>query len=734
MNYASFKIPLLHENLDTILYGCLFFALSLKSKKIITKLKSMTKRKLITVSFIVSLVAITFLTDCSNKKDSESKSDHDSTSSKTDQNFKFKADKVADLDILRYQVKGFEDLSLQQKELVYYLYEAALSGRDIIYDQNYKHNLRIRKTLEAIVDSYNGDKNSEEYKKFLDYAKRVWFSNGIHHHYSTAKISPGFSKEYFTTLVNNSSADFPLLSGESKETLINTLSPILFDPALDNKRVNLQEGIDLIKGSANNYYEGVTQQEVEAFYKKFSSLSEQRPVMYGLNSKLIKENGKIVEKTYKVGGMYSPAIEKVVYWLEKATSVAENENQRAALTKLIEFYKTGDLKTFDDYNIAWVKDTASTVDVINGFIEVYGDPLGFKGAYESVVSIKDQEASTRMASLSRNAQWFETNSPILPEHKKKNVSGVSYKVITVVVESGDAAPSTPVGINLPNSNWIRQEHGSKSVSLGNIKDAYAQASSRSSIDEFYLSDSVRTRVKKYGIDAGNMHTALHEVIGHASGQLEPGVGTDALKNYQSTLEEARADLVALYYIIDPKLVEIGVVENTELGKAEYDSYINNGLMQQLRRLEVGDNLEESHMRNRQLNASWVFEKGKNENVIQRKSENGKTYFVINDYQKLRTLFGQLLKEIQRIKSQGDFAAGKKLIETYGVKVDQNLLKEVKERYKQFESAPYSGFIQPRLVPVMQGDKITDVKIEYPSDFVEQMMEYGKKYSFLPINN
>ncbi|HYG39362.1 MAG TPA: dihydrofolate reductase [Cytophagales bacterium] len=653
---------------------------------------------------------------------------------KADDDFKYKTEQFADLQILRYQAKGFDSLTSKQKELVYYLYEAGLSGRDILYDQNYKHNLRIRKTLETIVDSYKGKQASKEFGLFMIYAKRVWFSNGIHHHYSTKKIIPEITPEYFASLVNESDGNFPLLPGETKEDLIAKLTPIIFDPAVDAKRVNQEKGIDMIKGSANNYYEGVTQAEVEAFYKAKANPADKTPVMYGLNSKLVKENGKIQEKVYKVGGLYSPAIEKIVYWLEKASSVAENENQKAALDKLIEYYKTGDLKTFDEYNIAWLKDTASVVDVINGFIEVYGDPMGYKGAYESVVSIKDQEASKRMAALSQNAQWFETNSPILPEHKKENVSGVSYKVITVVGESGDSSPSTPIGINLPNSNWVRKEHGSKSVSLGNIKDAYAMASSKGAINEFYYSDSVRERVKEHGVFSGNMHTALHEVIGHASGQLEPGISTDALKNYHSTLEEARADLIALYYIIDPKMVDIGVQESIEVGKAEYDIYIANGLMLQLRRLDEGDNLEESHMRNRQLISAWVFEKGKNDNVIEKKVENGKTFFVINDYNKLRDLFGQLLKEVQRIKSQGDYEGGKKLIETYGVIVDQELMKEVKERYKQFDSAPYSGFIQPKLTAVKEGDKIVDVKIEYPENFVEQMMEYGKDHSFLPVVN
>ncbi|MDQ2656236.1 MAG: dipeptidyl peptidase 3, partial [Bacteroidota bacterium] len=553
-------------------------------------------------------------------------------------------------------------------------------------------------------------------------------------HYSTRKITPGFSAEYFKSLIANTDTQLPLVEDESKDEFVEFIVPIMFDPQVAAKRVNLDANVDLVKGSANNYYEGVTQAEAEAYYSKMRKPDDATPVLYGLNSKLVKENGKVTEKVYKIGGMYSNALERVVYWMEKASAVAENEQQKAALDKLIAYYKTGDLKTFDDYSIAWLNDTSSVVDMVNGFIEVYGDPLGLKGAYESVLSVKDHEASERMAALSQNAQWFEDNSPISEEYKKKNVTGVSYKVITVVGESGDSAPSTPIGINLPNSNWIRKAHGSKSVSLGNINDAYANASSKGAINEFYLGDSVRARVRRHTVEAGNMHTSLHEVIGHASGQMIPGVSADALKNYASTLEEGRADLVALYYITDPKLVDIGVQESVDAGKAEYDTYITNGLLLQLRRLEEGENIEESHMRNRQMVSAWVFEKGTPENVIEKKVENGKTYFVINDYEKLRKLFGDLLKEVQRIKSTGDFEAGKSLVETYGVIADQDLMREVKQRYQQFDAKPYSGFIQPKLVPVMDGDKITDVKIEYPDDFVEQMMEYGKSYSFLPLYN
>lgn len=652
--------------------------------------------------------------------------------------FVFQTEQFADLKIIRYQVPGFDSLTPKQKELVYYLYEASLAGRDIIWDQNYKNNLLIRKTLEAIVGSYKGNRQEENFKNFMVYTKRVWFSNGIHHHYGSKKFEPGFSKEYFTQLVKNSpDGAFPLAQGESLDQLIDKLTPILFDPSVDAKRVNLDPKDDIIKTSAMNFYEGLTQKEVEDYYKKIIDPKDPRPISHGLNSKLVKENGTIVEKVWKVGGMYSPAIEKIVYWLEKASAVAENETQKAALDKLIDYYQTGDLKKFDEYNIFWVKDTESTVDVTNGFIEVYGDPLGYRGAFESVVSIKDMEASKRIDAISRQAQWFEDNSPLAPEHKKKNVTGISAKVITVVVESGDASPSTPIGINLPNANWIRKEFGSKSVNLGNIVYAYAKAAEGSGfLAEFAYTPEEIERAKKYGALADDLHTDMHEVIGHASGQINPGVGTpkQTLKNYASTIEEARADLVGLYYIMDQKLIDIGVMPNFDVAKAAYDRQIRNGYMTQLTRLQPGDDIEEAHMRNRQLIAKWVYEKGLPENVIEKKVKDGKTYIVINDYLKLRTLFGQLLKETQRITSEGDFKAAQQLVENYGVKVDHELHKEVKERYAKLNIAPYGGFINPKLVPVMQDGKIIDVKIEYPADFTEQMMYYGKEYSFLPTFN
>jgi dipeptidyl-peptidase-3 len=653
-------------------------------------------------------------------------------------NFKYMTEQFADLGILRYKIPGFEELPLKQKEMLYYLYEAALAGRDIYYDQNYKYNLKIRRTLEAIVDSYSGDREAEDFQKFMVYTKRVWFSNGIHHHYSNMKIMPDFSKEYFTELINNSNAsEFPLAEGETIEDLVSFLTPIIFDPNIARKKVNLDPSADLIKTSAVNFYgDGLTQKEVEKFYSKMVKKGDPHPIWYGLNSKLLNENGILKEKVWKVGGMYSPAIEKIVFWLEKASSLAENDAQKATLDKLIEYYKTGDLKTWDEYNILWVKDTTSRIDVVNGFIEVYDDPLGHKGSFESVVSIKDLEATKRIDAISKQAQWFEDNSPIMDEHKKKNVVGISAKVITVVGETGDSSPSTPVGINLPNSTWIRKEYGSKSVSLGNINESYDKAATKGTIEEFAYSEEEIRLSKEYGTLADNLHTDLHEVIGHASGQINPGVGTpkQTLKSYASAIEEARADLVALYYAIDQKLVDIGVIPTIDVGKAEYNAYIRNGLMLQLRRIVPGDDIEESHMRNRQAISKWVYEMGKKDNVIEKIVKDGKTYFVINDYQKLRKLFGQLLREVQRITSEGDFDAAKNFIETYGVKVDLDLNKEVIARYKKLNVAPYKGFINPKLIPVYEGEKIVDVKVEYPDDFTEQMMDYAKNYSFLPTYN
>lgn len=653
--------------------------------------------------------------------------------------FKVEAERFADVQMLRYQVPGFEKLSIQQKELAYYLYEAALCGRDIIWDQKYKNNLIVRRTIEAIWDSYRGPKSTPEYANFKEYSKQVWFSNGIHHHYASDKIMPAFSFDNFSSWVKASDVkQLPLASGQTPDQLLEFLKPVMFDPNVDAKTVNLASGIDNIVGSANNFYEGVTQSEVEDFYAMFAlSQDTLKPVELGLNSKLMKVDGRIEEITWKVGGMYSAAIEKIVYWLEKAVNVAETLEQKKSLQLLVEYYKTGDLQKFDEYNIAWVSDVNSTIDVVNGFIEVYQDALGKRGSFEAVVSIKDFEATKKIETIAKNAQWFEDNAPLQPNHKKKEVKGIIGKSIVVIVESGDSAPSTPIGINLPNSNWIRQEHGSKSVALGNIVSAYNISSAKSpSTDEFSLNDETKARARLYGNLASELHTDMHEVIGHASGQLEPGVATPdvTLKNYQNALEEARADLVALYYIVDPKLVEIGVMPSIDCGKAEYDSYLLNGLMLQLNRIEIGKSIEEAHMRNRQLVAKWAYEKGKAENVIELIKRDGKTFVQINDYAKLRALFGDLLREIQRIKSQGDFAAGQALIENYGVKVDPEIHKEVKERFSKLTSAPYKGFIQPRLIPVIEGGKFVDVKVEYPASFTSQMLEYGKRYSFLPNKN
>lgn len=679
----------------------------------------------------MGILAAGLFSACNNSTTKESGQTTDST-------FKVSADRFADLEVLRYEVPGFNELSAQQKELAYYLTEAALCGRDIIWDQKYKHNLRIRKVLEAVFETSKADRKSDNWKKFETYAKRVFFSNGIHHHYSNLKIMPEFDQTYFAELVNGVDAtQLPLDEGQSVEQLIAMLNPILFDAKVDNKIVDLASGIDNVVASANNFYEGATQQEVEAYYAGKIDATDTTPISWGLNSKMVKENGKLTEKVWKVGGMYGPAIEKIVYWLEKAVTVAENDQQKKTLQLLVEYYKTGDLKKWDEYNIAWVNDVNSRLDVVNGFIEVYGDAIGKRASYESVVSMKDMEATKRIAAIAKEAQWFEDNSPIQPNHKKKEVKGITAKVITVIQEAGDGAPSTPIGINLPNANWIRQQHGSKSVSLGNIVHAYNEAGKTSPmLKEFAVSEEQIKRAKEFASLAGDLHTDMHEVIGHASGQINKGVGDpdQTLKNYASTLEEARADLVALYYVLDNKLVEMGVMPSLEVGKAEYDNYIMNGLITQLTRLNLGEHLEEAHMRNRQLVAKWAYEKGKAENVIEYVKRDGKTYVKVNNYDKLRKLFGALLSEIQRIKSEGDFKAATDLVESYGVKVDQELLKEVKERFNKLNVAAYKGFLQPKLTAEMEGEKVKSVKLEIPENFLEQQLYFGKKYSFLPYKN
>jgi len=652
-------------------------------------------------------------------------------------NFNYECDRFADIQVLRYEIPGFDELTPKQKELAYYLSEAANCGRDIIYDQKYKYNLAIRKTIEAILTSYQGDKSADDYKKFETYAKKVFFANGIHHHYSNMKFVPECSFEFFAAAVKTAPAESLPLNGRTVDVFLADMKPIIFDPKVDAKIVDLSTGIDNVKASANNFYEGVTQAEVESYYSARMNKNDEQPISWGLNSKMVKENGIVTEKVWKVGGMYTAAIEKIVFWLEKAVNVAENEQQKKTLALLVEYYKTGDLKKWDEYNIAWVNDTESRLDVVNGFIEVYGDAIGKRASFESVVSMKDMEATKRIAKIAANAQWFEDNSPLMPEHKKKEVKGITAKVITVIQEAGDAAPSTPIGINLPNANWIRQQHGSKSVSLGNIVHSYNVVGAKSPMmQEFALTPEEIERNKQYGSLAGDLHTDMHEVIGHASGQINKGVGDpdQTLKNYASTLEEARADLVALYYVYDQKLVDLGVMPNLEVGKCEYDGYMRNGLITQLTRIELGDNLEEAHMRNRQLVAAWAMEKGKADNVVEWVKKDGKTYVRVNDYAKLRDLFGQLLREIQRIKSEGDYAAATALVEDYGVKVDQTLLKEVRDRFAKLNTAPYKGFVQPQLKAVANGEEIKDVTVTYPDNFLQNQLELGKKYGFLPVYN
>ncbi len=659
-------------------------------------------------------------------------------SSANSENFSYSVDRFADVEVLRYQVSGFEKLSLNQKSLIYYLSQAAVEGRDILYDQNNKYNLSIRKTLEAVYLNYKGDRNSGNFKKLETYLKRVWFSNGIHHHYATDKFEPGFDQSFFEEAVRSIPVEtLPLYAyNNDVNTLLKTIVPAIFDKNLYSKRVNQAHGEDLITTSANNYYEDVTEAEVDRFYNKLKKPNDPTPVSYGLNSKLVKRDGEIVEKQWKIGGMYSPAIEKIVYWLDKAKGTAENEQQKLVIETLIDFYRTGDLKTFDEYSILWVKDLNSQVDFVNGFIETYGDPLGIKASWESIVNFKNTEATKRTDIISKNAQWFENHSPVDNRFKKKEVKGVSAKVITAAMLGGDCFPPTPIGINLPNSNWIREMHGSKSVTIENITEAYDKAGKGNGFrEEFVWSPKEIKLLDDYGFITGNIHTDLHECLGHGSGQLLPGVSQDTLKAYGATIEEARADLFGLYYAADKKLVELGLLPNQEAYKAEYYSFMMNGLMTQLTRIEPGNNIEESHMRNRQLIARWVLEKGKDDNVVEFVKKEGKTYVVINDYDKMRYLIGQLLAEVQRIKSEGDFNAAKELVETYGVKVDPELHKEIKERYDALGLAPYKGFVNPVYKPVVdKNNQITDIKIEYGENFSGQMLRYSKEYSNLQVIN
>ena len=636
-------------------------------------------------------------------------------------------DQFADLRVLRYQIPGWDELSLKEQTLVYYLTQAGLEGRDIMWDQNYRHNLTIRKALENVYTNYKGDKAEDDWKNFEIYLKRVWFSNGIHHHYANDKLKPDFSSEYLKQLLTDTNTK---LEGEAFEVIFNDQ---------DLKKVDQSKGVDNVAQSAVNFYgPDVTNKDVENFYSKMKSPDATKPYAFGLNSKLVKENGQLKELVYKSGGLYGAAIDKIIGWLEKAQGVAENQAQGDAIGILIEYYKSGDLKTWDDYNVAWTKATEGNIDYINGFIEVYQDPLGYKGSFETIVQIKDFDMSQKMAVLSENAQWFEDNSPLMDEHKKKSVVGVTYKVVNVAGEAGDASPVTPIGVNLPNSDWIRAEVGSKSVSLGNITDAYNHAGSSGRLKEFVNDDTEFELQEKYGELADKLHTALHEVVGHASGQLNPGVPEtkETLKNYASTLEEGRADLVGLYYLYNPKLQEIGLVDDwKKVGMAAYDGYIRNGMMMQLIRLNLGDDVVQAHMRNRMWVSSWVYEKGKEDNVIEKITRDGKTYYNINDYEKLHDLFGQLLRETQRIKSEGDYEAVEHLVETYGVKVDQDLHKEILERNKQFTAAPYSGFVNPVLVPKMNDKgEIESIGVEHPKTFVEQMLSYSDKYNNLPEVN
>ena len=651
--------------------------------------------------------------------------------------FKYFVEQFEDIRILKYKLPGFEALSLQQKEYVYYLSQAALAGRDILWDQNFRYNLLIRKTLEGIIDSYSGDRNITEYKTFMVYAKRVFFANGIHHHYSGDKFKPGFDQNFFDLLVKGSEQKkLPLADGQTAEHLISLLSPVIFDENLFRRKVEQREGADMVAESASNFYEGVTQKEVETFYAGKLDAKDPRPVSIGLNSKVIKVNGKVTEDVYKSGGRYGAAIDTIIKWLDKASIIAETEMQKKEIGLLIQYYKSGDLRKWDDYNVAWAGNTVSMVDYINGFIENYEDPLGMKATWEAIVNYTDVEASKRTAIITANAQWFEDNSPVQPQYRKEKVTGVAAKVINIAMLGGDCYPASPLGINLPNADWIRKDVGSKSVTLANISNAYDVASQGNGfLEEFAFNEEEVARVKKYKSVSDALHTDLHECIGHASGKLAEGTDPNALKNYASPLEEARADLFALYYMTDIKMTELGLFPEKEAGEVAYDDYLRNGLLTQIVRIRPGKDIEQAHMRCRSAISHWIFKKGKAENVVEMISRDGKTYVKINDYQKLRLLFGELLKEIQRIKSEGDFNSGKKLIEEYGVKIDPVLHAEVLKRYAKLKLAPYTGFINPMLIPVYDTDgKIKDITVEYTDDYLGQMLYYGKNYSFLPARN
>lgn len=654
------------------------------------------------------------------------------------ESFEYSVDKFADIEILRYRVTGFDSLTLKQKEMIYYLSQAAIEGRDILYDQNHRNNLIVRRTLETIYTNYKGNRNAAEFQQLVTYLKRIWMGNGIHHHYSEEKFTADFSPEFFAEALRSVEADCkPLIEpDETIADLISKLMPIIFDPSVFPKRSNQESGVDLILTSANNYYENVTQDEVEAFYAKMKNPTDRTPISYGLNSKVLKENGHVVEKTYQVGGMYGAALERIVAWLEKAAAVAESEQQREVIQTLIEFNNTGDLKTFDEYAIKWVQDIDSQIDFVNGFTESYGDPLGMKASWESLINFKNIEATKRTQIISNNAQWFEDNSPIDPQFKKEEVKGVSAKVITAAMLGGDCYPSTPIGVNLPNSNWIRRDYGSKSVTIENITEAYDRASLGNGFAEEFMWSAVEIeQAKKYGSITNNLHTDLHECLGHGSGKLLPGVDPDALRAYGSPIEESRADLFGLYYMADPKMVELGLLPHKEAYKAAYYQYLMNGLMTQLTRIQPGKNIEQAHMRNRQLIAAWVFEHAKSDNVVELKMRDTETFVVINDYEKLRSLFGELLVEIQRIRSTGDYEAAKQLIENYAVKVDQKIHNEVLDRYRKLDLAPYRGFINPVYTLVKnKAGVVTDVTIAYDENYVDQNLRYSKEYSVLPNYN
>ncbi|MDO5570767.1 MAG: dihydrofolate reductase [Bacteroidales bacterium] len=662
--------------------------------------------------------------------------DNNTQNQKSD-NFNWTVDSFADIEVLRYRVNGFEELSLKQKELIYYLSKASIEGRDILFDQNNRWNLPIRRTLEAIYNNYTGDKEEQNFSGLATYLKRVWFANGIHHHYSSDKFAPSFSKDFFVDQLSQlPDSVLPIKDGQTKNEFAEQITTVIFDPTVYPKRLNQAEGEDLVLTSGINFYRDVTQKEVEDYYNSLKNPNDSTPVSYGLNSRVIKRDGKVTEDVWKVGGLYTEAISKIVFWLEKAASVAENDNQKAVIEKLVDYYKTGNLKTFDEYAILWVNDLDSQIDFINGFTESYEDPLGMKATWEALVNFKNVEATKRTEIISSNAQWFEDNSPVDKQFKKETVKGVSAKVITAAILGGDSYPASPLGINLPNSNWIRAEYGSKSVTIDNISEAYEMASQGNGFsEEFVWSDSERELLKNYGLYADNMHTDLHECLGHGSGKLLPGVDPDALKAYGSPLEEARADLFALYYIADKKLVELGIMPNLDAYKAEYYRYMMNGLMTQLTRIEPDKNIEQAHMRNRQTIAKWVLEKANEDKSVELKQRDGKTFVVINDYDKLRNHFAELLIEIQRIKSTGDYEAGKNLIENYGVKVDPLLHQEILARYKSLNLAPYKGFVNPVYTPVTDNDgNITDVTISYDENYEQQMLRYSKEYQNLPAYN